>query len=223
MVKILIADDHKILREGIKNVLEMESDFEVVGEAGNGEEALRFVKEHKPDIALVDINMPKINGIELVRRISEGGFSTRCIVLTIHDDEGYVLEVMQAGAAGYLLKDVEPSILVMAINNVMQGETFFHPTLAKKIINEAMRVGPTNTEEKKKGKRNKKVKLTPRELEVMQLIGKGLRNCEIADTLFLSEKTVKNHLTNIFRKLGVNDRTQALLCSIKNHFVILQK
>lgn len=221
-IRILIADDHALLRQGIRNVLEFEKDFVIVAEAGDGEEAVSRSGECLPDVALIDINMPKLNGLEVTKRIRESFPSVRVIILTIHDDESYVVEVVKAGAAGYLLKDVEPGMLIKAIRTVYDGESFIYPTLAKKLFGEITRLEG----EKRLGTANllqhgREERLTLRELEVLQLIAKGLSNQEIASQLFLSEKTVKNHLTNIFRKIDVNDRTQAVLYAIKNKIVVL--
>jgi two-component system, NarL family, response regulator DegU len=221
-IRILIADDHALLRQGIRNVLELEEDFDIVAEAGDGEEAVKRTGEFLPDIALIDINMPRLNGLEVTKRIRDSFPGVKVIVLTIHDDESYVVEVVKAGAAGYLLKDVEPGMLIKAIRTVFDGESFIYPTLAKKLFGEITRLEG----ERRQGTANflqhgREERLTLRELEVLQLIAKGLSNQEIAGQLFLSEKTVKNHLTNIFRKIDVNDRTQAVLYAIKNKIVVL--
>ena len=221
-IRILIADDHALLRQGIKNVLELEPDFTIVAEAGDGEEALRKAGEAAPDIALIDINMPRLNGLEVTKRMRTDYPGVKVIILTIHDDESYVVEVVKAGAAGYLLKDIEPGMLMKAIRTVYEGESFIYPTLARKLFGEITRL----EEERRHGAANilqqgRDERLTLRELEVLQLIAKGLSNQEIAQKLFLSEKTVKNHLTNIFRKIDVADRTQAVLYAIKNKIVVL--
>jgi two-component system, NarL family, response regulator DegU len=221
-IRILIADDHALLRQGIRNVLEFEEDFDIIAEAGDGEDAVKKSGEFLPDIALIDINMPKLNGLEVTKRIRESFPGVKVIILTIHDDESYVVEVVKAGAAGYLLKDVEPGMLIKAIRTVFDGESFIYPTLAKKLFGEITRLEG----ERRQGTANflqhgREERLTMRELEVLQLIAKGLSNQEIASHLFLSEKTVKNHLTNIFRKIDVNDRTQAVLYAIKNKIVVL--
>jgi len=222
-IRILIADDHALLRQGIKNVLELEKDFAIVAEAGDGEEAVRKAGEFVPDIVLLDINMPRLSGLEVTKRIQAVYPEVKVIILTIHDDESYVVEVVKAGAAGYLLKDIEPGMLVKAIRTVYDGESFIYPTLAKKLFGEINRL----EEERKHGattflQHGRDERLTLRELEVLQLIAKGLSNHEIAQRLFLSEKTVKNHLTNIFRKIDVADRTQAVLYAIKNKIVVLE-
>ncbi|HMM19565.1 MAG TPA: response regulator transcription factor [Selenomonadales bacterium] len=221
-IRILIADDHALLRQGIKNVLELEKDFTIVAEAGDGEEAVRKAGEFNPDIALLDINMPRLSGLEVTKRIRAAYPEVKVIILTIHDDDSYVVEVVKAGAAGYLLKDIEPGMLVKAIRTVHDGESFIYPTLAKKLFGEINRL----EEERRHGattlfQHGRDERLTLRELEVLQLIAKGLSNHEIAQRLFLSEKTVKNHLTNIFRKIDVADRTQAVLYAIKNKIVVL--
>lgn len=200
----------------------MEPDFDVVGEAGNGIEALEKIGELMPDILLLDINMPKMNGLEVLKKAFDIHSKLKVVVLTIHDDESYVLEVIRGGAMGYLLKDVEPGMLVNAIRTVQSGESFVYPTLAAKLF------GELNRREQKKQQEAKAVeklrgeeRLTHREIEVLQMICRGLSNNEIAEKMFLSEKTVKNHLTNIFRKIGVSDRTQAVLYAIRNKVVVL--
>jgi DNA-binding NarL/FixJ family response regulator len=222
-IRILIADDHALLRQGIKNVLELEQDIAIVAEAGDGEEAVRKASEVVPDIALLDINMPRLNGLEVTKRIRADHPKVKVVILTIHDDESYVVEVVKAGAAGYLLKDIEPGMLIKAIRTVYEGESFIYPTLARKLFGEITRLeaerrhSPASILQQGRNER-----LTLRELEVLQLIAKGLSNQEIAQKLFLSEKTVKNHLTNIFRKIDVADRTQAVLYAIKNKIVVLE-
>jgi len=221
-IRILIADDHALLRQGIKNVLSLEADLEVIGEAADGEEAVRKASELVPDIILLDINMPRGNGLEVTKKLSVAQPDVKCVVLTIHDDENYVFEVIKAGAVGYLLKDVEPSMLIKAIRAIAEGESFIYPTLARKLFSEVnRREAERRHESVDMLRRRKEERLTYREVEVLQLVAKGLSNQEMAQRLFLSEKTVKNHLTNIFRKINVTDRTQAVLYAIKQKIVSL--
>jgi len=217
-IRILIADDHQLLRQGIRNFLSLEPDFEIIGEAADGEEAIAKVSDLRPDILLLDINMPKANGIEVAVRLKELCPEVRILALTIHDDEHYMMKMIQSGASGYLLKDVEPSMMVQAIRQVHAGESFVEPSLTQKLFS-----GITRREEQKTAPQPPGMmegdKLSIREIEVLRLVGKGMSNAEIARELYLSEKTVKNHLTNIFRKIQVTDRTQAVLFAIKHKIV----
>ena len=220
-IRILIADDHALLRQGIRNFLSLESDFEIVGEAADGEETIRRASELRPDILLLDINMPKGNGIEVATRLRETHPEIRILALTIHDDENYMMKMIQSGAAGYLLKDVEPSMMVQAIRRVHAGESFVEPSLTAKLFR-----GITDREAQKPAPQapgmSESDKLSAREIEVLRLIGRGMSNAEIARELYLSEKTVKNHLTNIFRKIQVSDRTQAVLFAIRHKIVLIE-
>lgn len=220
-IKLLIVDDHALLRQGIKNVLSLESDLLVLGEAADGDEAIKQVECLKPDIVLLDVNMPRMNGLEVTRRLKSVNAAVKVIILTMHDDESYVLEVIKAGAVGYLLKDIEPGMLVKAIRTVFEGQSFIYPTLAQRLFGEISRQEDRKHEATAMLERRKEERLTYREVEVLQLIGQGMSNHEIAKKLFLSEKTVKNHLTNIFRKINVVDRTQAVLYAIKHKIVVL--
>lgn len=225
-IKIVIADDHALLRQGIINVLKLEDDFQVIGEACDGAEAVEKAIALTPDILLLDINMPRMNGLEVITKINEQEKAIKIIVLTMHDDESYVMEVIKSGAVGYLLKDIEPGMLVTAIRTVYAGESYIYPTLAKRIFNEFSRTQQDKEKEKVcevvRTISRREEGLTYREYEVLQGVCRGLSNQELAKSLFLSEKTVKNHLTNIFRKISVNDRTQAVLYAIKHKLVILE-
>lgn len=221
-IRIMIADDHALLRQGIKKVLELEDDLTVIAEASDGEETIRKVAEVEPDILLLDINMPKLNGLGVAKALKAEESKTKIIILSIHDDEHYVLEVIKSGAAGYLLKDIEPGMLVNAIRTVFGGEPFIYPTLAKRLFSELNRLDKSKRYEMVRNARGSSERLTAREIEVLQLIGQGLSNHDMAQRLYLSEKTVKNHLTNIFRKINVADRTQAVLYAIRHKIVHLE-
>ncbi|UCB43652.1 MAG: response regulator transcription factor [Dehalococcoidales bacterium] len=214
-IRILLADDHAIVREGTRRVLEAESDMEVVAEAGDGEEAVEQVIRLKPDVAIMDIAMPKLNGIEATRRLKEAVPSTAVLVLTVYDNDRYVFSLLEAGAAGYLLKNVRGSELVEAIRSVYHGESVLHPAIASKVLRRFMpskqgagQVAPAS--------------LTERELEVLMLAAKGLSNGDIADKLYLSVRTVQGHLARIFDKLGVGSRTEAILRGLKEGWFSLE-
>jgi DNA-binding NarL/FixJ family response regulator len=205
----MIADDHSIVREGLKQLLELESDFEVVGQASNGVETIERVKELKPDVLMLDINMPIMNGIKALKKLKEDGIDTKVVILTIHEDREYLIETMQIGASGYILKDSDSASFFKAIRDANSGESYIQPKLAAELIKEF---------NKPRGSRIKKEnELTQREYEVIALIADGLNNKDIAERLFISEKTVKNHVSNIFRKINVSDRTQAAIYAYKNN------
>ena len=214
-INVMIVDDHPLIREGLTKVLEFEEGITVIGEAADGEEALKKIAEMKPDVVLLDINMPLMTGIEATGKIGEISPKTKVIVLTIHDDDGYVMQTMKNGASGYLLKDVEPRNLVDAIRIVSKGGSYIHPTIAAKLMGEISRL--TNS----KNQVEPADALTKREVEVLRCLARGCSNRDIAETLFISEKTVKNHISNIFHKLDVNDRTQALIVALKTGVVTL--
>ncbi|MDP4182719.1 MAG: response regulator transcription factor [Bacillota bacterium] len=210
-IKILIADDHLMVRQGIKQILELENDIEVVSQASNGEEAVKFAKEVKPDVILMDINMPGMNGLEAIKELKQEKEIFRVIVLTIHQDREYLFKTLQLGAEGYVLKDAEASVLIEAIRTVSDGESYIQPNMTRELVKEFNRV---TMHEKGKDDENS---LTSREVEVIELIAEGLINKEIAKKLFISEKTVKNHVSNIFKKLNVSDRTQAAIYAFKHN------
>lgn len=221
-IKILIADDHALLRQGIKKVLDLEEDLEVVAEAVDGQEALAKTLVLQPDVILLDLNMPILSGIEVIKQLRAAKSDAKVIMLTIHDDDNYVIEVLKCGALGYLLKDVEPSTLIKAIHRVHEGEAFVYPEIAEKLFGELQADENINQKAEEIWKQRRCERLTAREMDVLSCIAKGFNNQEIAQALFVSEKTVKNHLTNIFRKINVNDRTQALLYVLKNKIMTLE-
>ena len=210
-ITVLIVDDHVLIREGIKQILELEKDISVIGQAGDGEEAFLVATELKPDIILLDINMPKSNGIEALRKFKDMGVKSKVIILTIHEDKEYVLKTLKLGANGYMLKDSNADSLVQGIRLVYNGENYIQPSIAE-LVNGNQALNKLENEEI--GKINL---LTSREYEVLTLIAEGLNNKDIADRLFISEKTVKNHVSNLFKKLDLNDRTQAAIFAFKNN------
>ena len=218
-IRILLADDHALLRQGIKRVLNFEDDLEVVGEAEDGQEALARTLMLKPDILLLDINMP---GLDVTKQLKQARSRVKIIALTIHDSDNYVLEMLKNGALGYLLKDVEPNVLIKAIHMVNEGNPFVYPKLAERLFGTPAISGDVGRMAKEIWDESRGERLTPREMDVLGCIAKGLSNQDIGKALGLSEKTVKNHLTSVFHKLKVNDRTQALVYVLKNKIVSLE-
>jgi len=221
-IKILIADDHALLRQGISKVLNFEADFEVIGEASDGQEALARTLVLQPDIVLLDLNMPVLNGLEVTRQLKVARSKAKIIVLTINDSDNYVLELLKSGAMGYLLKDVEPSMLIQAIRSVHEGNAFVYPKLSERLFGGVSKEDDLNEKAREIWNKIRSERLTRREQDVLGCIAKGFSNHDIAQALFVSEKTVKNHLTNIFRKLNVTDRTQALIYVLKNKILTLE-
>jgi len=213
MISILIADDHPLVREGLCRVLAGEPELKVAGEAENGQEAIEFVRSHDVDIVLLDINMPGINGIEACKVIKREKPLIGVIALTVHDQEEYVFELIKAGISGYVLKDISPELLIRTIFGVARGESFIPPVLTTRVLEEFSRLAQLQQKE------GNPYGLTERETEILRLVGQGRSNREIARQLYISERTVKNHLTHVFGKLGVPDRTRAALYAVKNRIV----
>ncbi len=205
-IRVLIVDDHTIVRKGIRALLATEADIEVVGEAENGREAIKQTARLRPDVILVDLMMPEMDGIEAVRRITADFTETRILVLTSFATDDKVFPAIKAGALGYLLKDSAPVELVNAIHQVYRGESSLHPKIARKLLQEISQ--PTNQEPTADP-------LTPREVEVLKLIAKGLNNQEIADSLIVSEATVRTHVSHVLSKLHLASRTQAALYALR--------
>ena len=214
-IRILIADDHAVVREGTRQFLEREDDLEVVGEAADGEEAIRLVGSLNPDVAIMDISMPNVDGIEATRQIKAKYPKVAVLILSAYDDDQFVFSLLEAGAAGYLLKSVRGNELVNAIREVSAGESVLHPTIARKVLNRFTHI--TNETQKQKTQDI----LTEREIEVLQLAAQGSSNQEIADTLYLSLRTVQSHLNHIFNKLQVSSRTEAVVRALKEGWVTL--
>lgn len=207
-INVLLVDDHGLVRQGLKQIIELEEDIVVISQASNGEEAIEKITKIKPNVVLLDINMPKMNGIQTLRRIKDMDKTIKVIMLTFHEDKEYLLETIYLGANGYVLKDAESASLVKAIRDVNNGASYIHPNITTEIVKDF----------NNKGKGNEGIdELTKREFEVLSLIAEGQNNKEIAGTLFISEKTVKNHVSNIFKKIDVSDRTQAAIFAYKNN------
>ena len=221
-IKILIADDHALLRQGIKRVLNFEDDLEVVGEAEDGQETLARTLVLQPDILLLDLNMPGLSGLEVAKQLQSAKCKTKIIALTIHDSDNYVLELLKNGALGYLLKDVEPSVLIKAIHVVNEGNAFVYPKLAERIFGGLSDGADVKAKAREMWRDGRGDRLTAREMDVLACIAKGFSNQDIAKALFVSEKTVKNHMTRVLRKLKVEDRTQALVYVLKNKIISLE-
>ncbi len=210
-INIMIADDHSMVREGIKQLLELDGDITVVAEANNGSKCLELLDEKKTDVLLLDINMPNMNGLQVLQQLRGKKTDVKVLILTIHNEVEYLVKAVEIGVDGYVLKDSDSSVLKKAIYCVNKGEVFIQPELAPllKMKLEEKSNNPDSTEDS----------LTKREIEVLKLIAEGLFNKEIAYMLAISEKTVKNHVSNIFKKINVSDRTQAAVYAIRNNFV----
>ncbi len=209
-IRVLLVDDHAILRAGLMRLLEEESDIEVVGEAENGREGVQKVQELRPDIVLMDIGMPVMNGMEATKQIKKRNQDVKILVLTMHDNEEYLFQVLQAGAAGYVLKKAADSDLVNAIHVVNNGDCFLYPSAAKMVVEdylEKLRQGqePTTSYDS----------LTDREREILKLVAEGYTNREIAETLFISVKTVETHKANIMEKLNLHKRAELVRYAIR--------
>lgn len=211
---VLIADDHPLVREALHQALDGERDMKVVAEAGDGEEAVKLASELKPDVAVMDIVMPRLNGIEATRKIKEIAPNIAILILTAYDDDEYVLGLLDAGAAGYLLKSTRGRDLAGAIRAIKSGKSVLHPKIIAKLLKRAM-IAPV--EERKTSDL-----LSERESEVLRLVALGMSNKEIAEKLFLSQRTVKAHLTNIFNKLNVASRSEAIVKGLQWGLVTLE-
>lgn len=222
--KIVIIDDHQLFREGVKRILDFENSFEVVAQGDDGSQALTLVGRYKPDVVLMDINMPHINGVEATRRLVESFPNTKIIILSIHDDESYVTHALKTGAQGYLLKEMDADALIEAVKVVAAGGSYLHPKVTHNLVKEYRRLAKLDDMERVESFREVEYRrplhiLTRRECEVLQLLADGKSNRAIGESLYISEKTVKNHVSNILQKMNVNDRTQAVVVAIKNGWV----
>ncbi len=217
-IRVLLAEDHVVVREGTRELIQQEQDMEVVGEAGDGEEAIELAAELRPDVVIMDIAMPKVNGIEATKRIKELYPATAVLILTAYDNEQYIFALLEAGAAGYLLKNVRRSELIDAVRAVRAGESVLHPVVTQKVL-ERLRSGEGRPGEKG----GSGYILSEREMEVLRLASKGISNKDIARELVVSVRTVQAHLGNIFNKLGVGSRTEAVLHALRRGWFSLDK
>lgn len=210
-IKVMIAEDHSMIRAGLKQLLELEPDIRVIAECSDGKMTVEKYQEVRPDVILIDINMPVMNGLEALEKIRTFDPEAKAVMLTIHQDRDYLLRALEIGALGYILKDADASALIESVRSVYEGQTYIQPVMARELVNEYKRI--------RSGADDPRNQLTDREKEVLKLLTKGMLNKEIANVLTISEKTVKNHISSIFRKLNVQDRTQAAVYAIKNRLV----
>lgn len=216
-IRLVLADDHAVVRSGTRELLEQQPDLKIVGEASDGEEAVELAQELEPDVVVMDVRMPKVNGVEATRRIKAALPDVRILVLTAHDDDEYVFALLQAGANGYLLKTAEIDELVRAIRTVASGQPALAPEVTGKVMaqftsGKSLPDVVTDAQDNFDG-------LTDRELGILKLVGKGMSNKQIGKKLFISDRTVQAHLSNIFSKLGVNSRTEAVMHAVRRGWI----
>lgn len=214
MISVMIADDHKMIREGLKKLIELDEEIKVIAEADDGQDCLTKLKIYKPDILLLDINMPVMNGIEALKLINRRKTRPKVLMLTVHDEVEYVIKAIDLGIEGYVLKDSDSSVLIRAIRTVYDNENFIQPSLIP-ILNSKLIARDID--------KDKIESLSTREMEVLKLCSYGLSNKEVASKLDITERTVKNHLFNIYRKIDCSDRTQAAVFCIRNGLVDIHK
>lgn len=211
-ISILLADDHAILREGIKALLEKQDNIEVVAEASNGREAVSKTSEYQPDVVILDISMPLMEGFEATRQIKKENPDTKILILTMHDDEEYFLQLLRAGACGYVTKGSVGKDLIAAIEAVYAGESFFCPSMAKSLLSDYLRLAESDESAKHE-------ELTPREREIVKLIAEGYTNQQIADILHRSVKTIESHRSNILQKLRIHDSIELVKYAVRKKLI----
>lgn len=213
LVRVVLADDHAVVRKGIREFLEEDPTIRVVGEASDGVEALALIAREHPDVAVVDIQMPNLNGMEATRRVKKEFPQTRVLMLTAYDDDPYILAALQAGAKGYLLKTASSAELINAVHAIAMGEAALSPTVAKKLV--ARATGSSSNEETLE-------RLTERELEILRLAAKGMGNKQIGVALSISDRTVQGHLANIYAKWHISTRTEAVMLAVRQKWITLE-
>lgn len=223
-IRIAIVDDHELFREGLKRIFDLEDEFIVIAEGRTGADAIRIAKEDKPEIMILDINMPDLNGIEATKQLTAVSSDTRVLILSIHDDESYITHALEAGASGFLLKEVASSELISAVRSVAKDGAYLHPKVTTNVLKDYRRLLQFKGEQAERNVVNRMDDpvyrlLSRREVEVLHLLADGRSNRDISDMLFISEKTVKNHVSSVLRKMEVNDRTQAVVDAIRRGWV----
>lgn len=207
-IKVVLADDHVVVRSGIKNLLENEGDVEVIGEASNGEEALKVVEKLKPDLLIIDIRMPEMNGLDATKILTQSGSSTKALILSMHDDEDYILQSIESGASGYLLKDTSKDEFMKAIKTIHQGGKYFSGDISQVLVNSYLNVKDRKVTKKMTGINH--YDITKREKQILKMIADGIGNKEIAEQLGKSIRTIETHRFNIMKKLKVNNVVELL-------------
>ena len=211
-ISVLVVDDHAILREGIKALLEKQDNIEVVAEAADGREAISKVVQHRPDVVVLDISMPLMDGLEATRQMKRENPDVKILILTMHDDEEYFFQLLRAGASGYVTKRAVAKELVLAIEAVYEGESFFCPSMAKHLLSDYLRLNKT-------AEHAEQDELTPREREIVKLIAEGYTNQQIADLLYRSVKTIESHRSNILRKLDIHDSIELVKYAVRKKLI----
>ncbi len=215
-IRVLVADDHALFRQALRGILQTEADLELIGEAGDGEEAVRMAAELVPDVVLMDVRMPKLAGIEAARQIATAQPSTKIVMLTVSDEDEDLFEAIKAGASGYLLKEVDPAEIADAVRQIHAGQSLLSPAVASKLVSEFAALS------KRADEKILRPSLTDRELEVLQLAADGLTNRQIGRRLEISENTVKNHIRNILEKLHLHSRMEAVLYAVREELIDLE-
>jgi DNA-binding NarL/FixJ family response regulator len=214
-IRVVLADDHAVVRKGIREFLEEAGDIQVVAEAGDGAQAVALVAEHQPDVAVLDVQMPELTGIEATRRIKAQHPDVAVLILTAYDDDPYVFALLQAGASGYILKTADSGDLVQAVRAVYRGESALDPRVAQKVVQQLTTGRPLGAHAAVEG-------LTEREIEVLRLVARGLTNKAVGQELGISDRTVQGHLANIYGKLGVSSRTEAVTEALRQGWITIE-